>query len=235
MKTIKVVFVCMLLTASAHVMNAQFVDLQFHKEFGSFKANESTKIKRDAFRAKFEALGFDSLGIYYVNTIVRVSTDDKNTDASIQFLRTVKVFKKFKLQPIVGFQGATGATSQYCAGVHYPIIVGRVRFLPFIAYVYNKDQKGADFRFTSGISTLLLKKKILLFGFVNAYTKDKVKSVNETGELKYTKEIAFQANPQIWFRYNKSLAVGSEIGMDYVASRYQKFIVVPTAAFRWAF
>ncbi|MEO8472389.1 MAG: DUF5020 family protein [Chryseolinea sp.] len=212
------------------VASAQFTNLQLHKELGSINVNDSTQIKRNGFKAKFEMLGVDSLGTYYWNTSTQYSTNDKSVSAQVQVLRGIRFSKHSKLQALVGFQSATGTTSQWYVGVHYPIKVGRVKFLPFLAYVYNKDQRSANFRFTSGVSTLLLKKKILLFGFVNAYTRDKVSA--EDGE---SKEIGFQANPQVWFRFSKQLAVGGEVTIDYLGSRYQKFISIPTAGARWSF
>jgi hypothetical protein len=209
---------------------AQFTNLQLHKEMGSINVNETTKVKRNGFKAKFERLGTDSLGIYYWNTVTQYSTTDKSVSAQLQILRGVRFSKHTKLQALFGHQSATGTTSQYYVGLHYPVTVGRVRFLPFFAYVYNKEQRSADFRFTSGISTVLAKKKILIFGFVNAYTRDKI-----SAEGKASKQIGFQANPQLWFRFNKQLAVGGELGLDYLPARFQKFITIPTAAARWTF
>jgi hypothetical protein len=210
--------------------SAQFTNLQIHKEMGSINVNETTKIKRDGFKAKFEMLGFDSLGIYYWNTSTQFSTNDKNLSGQVQVLRGIGFSKRTKLQALFGYQSATGTTSQWYAGLHHPFKLGRVKFLPFFAYVYNKDQRSANFRFTSGVSTLLANKKILVFGFVNAYTKDKV-----SPEGLESKEIGFQANPQAWFRFNRQVAIGGEVSVDYLESRYQKFIAIPTAAARWTF
>jgi hypothetical protein len=210
--------------------SAQFTNLQLHKEMGSINVNETTKIKRDGFKAKFEMLGFDSLGIYYWNTSTQFSTNDKNMSAQVQILRGIQFSKRSKFQALLGHQSATGTTSQWYVGIHHPYKVGRVKFLPFLAYVYNKDQRSANFRFTSGVSTVLAKKKILIFGFVNAYTRDKV-----SVEGIESKEIGFQANPQVWFRFNRQVAVGTECSVDYLESRYQKFIAIPTAAARWTF
>jgi hypothetical protein len=208
----------------------QFANLQVHKEMGSINVNETTKVKRDGFKAKFEMLGFDSLGIFYWNTSTQYSTNDKNVSAQIQILRGIQFSKRSKFQALLGHQSATGTTSQWYAGIHHPLKLGRVKFLPFFAYVYNKDQRSADFRFTSGVSTLLAKKKIIIFGFVNAYTRDKI-----VPDAPASKEIGFQANPQVWFRFNKQLAAGGEVGIDYLGSRYQKCIVIPTAGCRWSF
>jgi hypothetical protein len=175
-------------------------------------------------------LGFDSLGTYYWNTQTLYSTDDKSVQAQLQILRAIKFTKGSKLQALLGHQSAIGATSQYYAGLHYPFNIGRVRFLPFVAYVYNKDQESADFRLTSGVSTLLAKKKIQIFGFVNLCTRDKITPEGADG-----KEISFQANPQLWFRFNKQFAVGGEVNVDYLKSRYQKLISIPTLALRWSF
>jgi len=209
---------------------AQFSNLQLHKEMGSINVNEQTKIKRDGFKAKFEMLGFDSLGIYYWNTSTQYTTSDKNVSAQLQILRGIKLSKRSMFQALLGHQSATGTSSQYYVGIHHPLKFGRVKFLPFLAYVYNKDQQSADFRFTSGVSTLLAKKKIIVFGFVNAYTKDKI-----VPDAAPSKEIGFQANPQVWFRFNKQIAAGGEFGIDYLGSRYQKLITIPTAGFRWSF
>lgn len=210
--------------------SAQFSNLQVHKEMGSIHVNETTKIKRDGFKAKFEMLGFDSLGIYYWNTSAQFSTNDKNLSAQVQILRGIKLSKHTMFQVLLGHQSATGATSQWYAGIHHPLKAGRVKFLPFIAYVYNKDQRSANFRFTSGVSTVLAKKKVQIFGFVNAYTRDKVSL-----EGVESKEVGFQANPQAWFRFSRQIAVGGEVSFDYLESRYQKFIAIPTAGARWTF
>ena len=210
--------------------SAQFTNLQLHKEMGSINVNETTKIKRDGFKAKFEMLGADSLGIFYWNTSTQFSTNDKNLSAQIQILRGIKFSKHSMFQALLGHQSATGVTSQWYVGIHHPLKFGRVKFLPFLAYVYNKDQRSANFRFTSGVSTVLAKKKLLLFGFVNAYTKDKISL-----EGVESKEIGFQANPQAWFRFNRQIAVGGEVSVDYLKSRYQQFIAIPTAGARWTF
>jgi hypothetical protein len=212
------------------VASAQFSNLQLHKEMGTINVNETTKIKRDGFKAKFEMLGFDSLGIFYWNTSTQFSTNDKNLSAQVQILRGIGFSKRTKLQALIGHQSATGTSSQWFAGIHHPFKVGRVKFLPFLAYVYNKDQRSANFRFTSGVSTVLANKKIQIFGFVNAYTKDKI-----SPEGVESKEVGFQANPQAWFRFSRQVAVGGECTMDYLPSRYQKLIAIPTAAARWSF
>jgi hypothetical protein len=208
----------------------QVVNLQVHKELGSFKINDSTKVKRDGIRVKFEMLGFDSLGTFYWNTSAQYTTGDKSVQAQLQILRGIRFSKKIKVQALLGHQSAVGTASQYYLGIHYPLTFGRLRVLPFVAYVYNKDQKSADIRFTSGFSANLAKNKLLVFGFVNAYTKDRA-----VGDGSFEKEIGIQANPQIWLRFSKKIAVGSEIGVDYLKSRYQSVIIVPTAAARLVF
>jgi hypothetical protein len=228
--TISTIRVIAAILLTAKMAFGQFTNLQLHKEMGSINVNETTKIKRDGFKAKFEMLGFDSLGIYYWNTSTQYSTQDKNVSAQLQILRGIRFSKRSRFQALLGHQSATGTTSQYYVGIHHPLKLGRVKFLPFLAYVYNKDQRSANFRFTSGVSTLLAKKKILVFGFVNAYTKDKI-----TPEGVPSKEIGFQANPQVWLKFRKQLAAGGELGLDYLGSRYQKFIMIPTAGIRWNF
>jgi hypothetical protein len=223
-----VIVVAMIMICTA--ASAQFTDLQLHKEMGRINVDKATKIRRDGFKAKFEMLGTDSLGIYYWTTSTQFSTNDKNLSGQVQILRGILFTKRSKLQALLGYQSATGTTSQWYAGIHHPFKIGSVKFLPFIAYVYNKDQRSANLRFTSGVSTLLAKKKILLFGFVNAYTRDKVSS-----EGVASKEIGLQANPQVWFRFNRQIALGGEVSMDYLKSRYQKFIAIPTAGGRWTF
>lgn len=222
--------IAILVMSFAYTSNAQIVNLQIHRELGSFKINDSTRIKREGFRAKFEMIGTDSMGTYYWNTQMAYSTNDKGVGAQLQILRGIRFSKKMKLQALFGHSSAIGTTSHWHLGVHYPINVGRVRLLPFVTYVYNREQKAADFRFTSGFSTNLAKNKILIFGFVNAYTKDR-----PVGDGSFTKEVGFQANPQVWLRFSKKIAVGSEVGVDYLKSRYQPWIVIPTAAARWVF
>jgi hypothetical protein len=225
--TIRIVIAILITSKMAF---AQFTNLQVHKEMGSIHVNETTKIKRDGFKVKFEKLGFDSLGIYYWNTSTQYTTNDKSVSAQVQVLRGLKISKRSMFQVLLGFQSATGTTNQYYAGIHHPLKLGRVKFLPFIAYVYNKDQHSANFRFTSGVSTRLAKNKIFIFGFINAFTKDKMMP-----DAPPSKEIGLQANPQVWFNFSKQIAIGGEVGMDYLGSRYQKFITIPTAAFRWTF
>jgi len=224
-------FAAITLLAIAQAASAQqIVNMQLHKEMGSFKVNDSTKVKRDGFRVKFEMLGFDSLGTYYWNAQAQYSTGDKSLNGQLLILRGIRFSKRTKLQALIGHQSAVGTTSQYYLGVHYPLVFGKVRMLPLLAYVYNRDQKSADVRFTTGVSANLAKNKILVFGFFSANTKD-----HAVGDGSFKKEIAIQANPQVWLRFSKKVAVGSEIGVDYLKSRYQDLIIIPTAAARWVF
>lgn len=228
--TISTMRIVIAILLTGNVAFGQFTNLQVHKEMGSINVNETTKIKRDGFKAKFEMLGFDSLGIYYWNTSTQYTTGDKSVGAQLQILHGFRISKGSKVQALLGHQSAIGTTSQYYAGIHHPFKLGRVKFLPFIAYVYNKDQRSADFRFTSGVSTVLAKRKILIFGFVGAYSKDKI-----VPDAPASKEIGFQANPQVWFQLSRQLAFGGEVSVDYLASRYQEFIAIPTAAIRCSF
>ena len=96
MKSIKFSIAIVLLLC-ATIAQAQ-INLQLHKEMGSINVNETTKVKRDGFKAKFEMLGFDSLGIYYWNTSTQFNTSDKNVSAQVQILRGIQISKRSKFQ-----------------------------------------------------------------------------------------------------------------------------------------
>jgi hypothetical protein len=210
---------------------AQFKDIQFHYEIGSYK-NGATTVKRDFFKAKIQILQSDSIGITYLNTEIDYNSKTKGMSfGQFTLLKSFKTrFSKF-VQPTLGHAAALGRNNYFFAGVVVPLRFGKVTVLPLLLYSYTKDAKHPDARAMVAVSAKLFKKRLQIFGFANAWTYDN----NVQGEVK-GKKIAWQFTPQIWFHLTPALAIGGKI--DYSRNLYSRDHTndfLPTSGVRWVF
>jgi hypothetical protein len=210
---------------------AQFKDVQFHYEMGSFKAGDKT-IKRDFFKTKLQVLHRDSLGLTYINTELDYNSKNKGLSFSqFTLLRSLKLPMLKYVQPTVGHAAALGRDNQFFAGVLVPARFGKVVVLPLLLYAYTRSAKSPDARIMIGVNTKLFKNRVAIFGFASTWSSDKVTG----GEVK-GKKVGWQIAPQIWFHINKSFAIGTKLDYSrnlYTADGTSDFL--PTTGLRWVY
>jgi hypothetical protein len=210
---------------------AQFKDVQFHYELGTFKAGEKV-IKRNFFKTKLQVLHRDSLGLTYMNTELDYNSKNKGMSFSqFTLLRSLKLpFLKY-VQPSVGHAAALGRDNTFFAGVLVPAKFGKVVVLPLFLYAHTRSAKSADARIMVGVNARLFNSRVQIFGFASTWTSDKSPLAEVKG-----KRIGWQFTPQIWFHVNKSFAVGTKLDYSrnlYSADGTNDFL--PTTGIRWVY
>ncbi len=118
--------------------------------------------------------------------------------------------------------------STWLAGVSYPVKIGNVVIGTMLLCRYPRGGTSADFQFTAVWFQPVLKDRIVLTGFLDVWSQDKI---FEDG-----KEVVFQTEPQFWYSLNKHIFVGGEIEISKnfpFGPEDWKF--QPTIAAKWEF
>jgi len=118
--------------------------------------------------------------------------------------------------------------STWLVGFSYPVKLGQVVLGTMLLYKHPRGAGSADFQFTTVWLQPLLSGRIVLTGFLDIWSQDKI---YEDG-----KEIVFQTEPQCWYVLHKNLFAGSEIKISRnfpFGPADWKF--QPTIAFKWEF
>ena len=118
--------------------------------------------------------------------------------------------------------------STWLFGFGYPVKIGQVIIGAMILYKRPRGAKSADFQFTATWYQPVFKDRVILTGFVDIWSQDKI---YEDG-----KELVFQTEPQFWYRIHKNLFVGSEIEISKnFPFGPQDWKIQPTIAGKWEF
>ncbi|OFY57455.1 MAG: hypothetical protein A2Y87_10365 [Bacteroidetes bacterium RBG_13_46_8] len=119
--------------------------------------------------------------------------------------------------------------SVFLTGFSYPIRIGNTVFATMLLCRLPRGLDDPDFQFTTTWFQPVWKNRILLTGFIDVWSQDKIGNRDE-------KEIVFQSEPQIWFMITPKIAVGGEVEIDKnfpVGPADWQFI--PTLGLRWEF
>jgi len=118
--------------------------------------------------------------------------------------------------------------STWLVGFSYPVRLGNVVIGTMVLYKYPRGASSADFQFTVVWYQPIFKDRIVLTGFLDLWSQDKI---YEDG-----KEIVFQTEPQFWLAISRNIFVGSEIEISKnfpFGPNEWKF--QPTLGFKWEF
>jgi Domain of unknown function (DUF5020) len=119
--------------------------------------------------------------------------------------------------------------SVFLTGFSYPVRIGKTVFSTMLLCRLPRGMYRPDFQFTTTWFRMVWKNRLLLTGFMDIWSQDKVDNRDE-------KEIVFQSEPQIWFMITPKIALGSEFEIDrnfpYGPQPWELF---PTLGFRWEF
>jgi hypothetical protein len=127
-------------------------------------------------------------------------------------------------------------SNTYSAGLSYPFSGKGAWFNLMLSYSYNALPKASnDFLFSFYWGKGFWKYKMEFVGDLELYSLNK----NQGDELTKTlngKWICFFAEPQVWFNYTKSFAMGSKVNLFYHVLNFSElFQVYPTLAARFKF
>ena len=125
--------------------------------------------------------------------------------------------------------GVASYNSIFLTGLSYPVKIGKVVLTTQLLCRMPKGMDVPDFQFTLIWFQPLFDNRVLLTGFLDLWSQDKVMDPNR-------KELVFQTEPQLWYMITPKIGLGgeAEISKNFPAGP-QTWQVSPTLAFRWEF
>jgi len=124
---------------------------------------------------------------------------------------------------------AISYNSVFLTGFSYPVRIGNTVFSTMLLCRLPRGMNTPDIQFTTTWFQPVWKNRILLTGFIDVWSQDKMENREE-------KEIIVQSEPQIWVMITPKIALGGELEIDknfpYGPRPWELF---PTLGFRWEF
>jgi hypothetical protein len=126
--------------------------------------------------------------------------------------------------------GAASYNSVFLTGFSYPVKIGPVKITTQALLRMPRGMDGfPDFQLTLVWFQPVFRNRVLITGFVDFWTQDKISGPEN-------KEMVIQTEPQFWFMVLPKLAIGSEIEISHNFPADPKpWQLNPTMAFRWEF
>jgi hypothetical protein len=127
------------------------------------------------------------------------------------------------------FTGSFSYNSIFLSGFSYPLRIGEVVLTTQWLCRIARGMDAPDFQFTLVWFQPLIKGKVLLTGFADLWSQDKIADPDG-------KELVFQTEPQLWYLLTPKIALGGEleISKNFPAGP-NEWEFMPTLGFRWEF
>jgi hypothetical protein len=125
--------------------------------------------------------------------------------------------------------GAASYNRVFLTGFSHPVKIGQLILTTQWLARLPRGMKTPDFQFTTVWFQPIFRGKILLTGFADLWSQDKVTDRDK-------KELVFQTEPQIWYLLTTHIALGGEMEISKnfpVGPNEWEFM--PTLGFRWEF
>jgi hypothetical protein len=125
--------------------------------------------------------------------------------------------------------GAASYNSVFLTGFSHPLKIGQFVLTTQWLCRIPRGMKVPDFQFTLVWFQPVFKNRLLLTGYADLYSQDKIVDPDK-------KELVFQTEPQLWYWITPKIALGSEIEISRnfpVGPNEWEFM--PTLGFRWEF
>lgn len=127
------------------------------------------------------------------------------------------------------YMGAASYNSIFLAGFSHPLKIGPLVLTTQWLCRMPRHMDVPDFQITLVWFQPIFKGKVLLTGFMDLWSQDKMAYPEE-------KELVFQTEPQLWFMLTPKIALGGEVEISKnfpVGPNEWEFM--PTLGFRWEF
>jgi hypothetical protein len=127
------------------------------------------------------------------------------------------------------YMGAASFNSVFLTGFSHPLKIGQFVLTTQWLLRIPRGMDVPDFQFTLVWFQPILKNKVLLTGYMDLWSQDKVYDPDK-------KELVFQTEPQFWFLLTSKIALGGEIEISKnfpIGPNEWEFF--PTLGFRWEF
>ncbi len=124
---------------------------------------------------------------------------------------------------------ALSYNSVLLTGFGYPVKIGSVVLSSMILCRMPRGMDIPDFQFTTVWFQPIMKGRIILTGFLDIWSQDKIYDDNK-------KEIVIQTEPQLWYMITPKIAIGGEVEISKnFPVGPNKWEFMPTIGFRWEF
>jgi hypothetical protein len=124
---------------------------------------------------------------------------------------------------------AASYNSVFLTGLSHPIKIGKVILTTQLLCRIPRGMDVPDFQFTLVWFHHIFKDKILLTGFLDLWSQDKVAEPDH-------KELVFQTEPQLWYSVSSHIAFGGEVEINKnFPIGPNEWEIMPTFGFRWEF
>ncbi len=132
-------------------------------------------------------------------------------------------------QDSAGNMAAASYNSVFLTGFSRPFNAGRTSFAAQLLLRLPRGMEKPDFQFTLIWMRYLLRDKLLLTGYADLYSQDRI-------DVSKEKEFVFQAEPQFWYMMGSRIAIGGEVEVSRnFPVGPQPWRAMPTMALRWEF
>lgn len=125
--------------------------------------------------------------------------------------------------------GAASYNSVFLTGFSHPLRLGNFILTSQWLCRLPRGMNSPDFQFTLVWFQPVLRGKLLLTGFADLWSQDKIKNMDQ-------KELVFQTEPQLWYLVTTKIALGGEIEISKnFPAGPNEWEFLPTLGFRWDF
>lgn len=214
-------------------------NVQLHYDFGE---------ERKLFTSTVEMFKPDKYGSTFFFIDVDYSSEPRGVENGVslaywEIARSFKVNESHKFEPRIEYNGGTGRTADFSYAIENAWLAGGQYtinnedyskvFTVQANYKYIQGKHNASFQFTAVWGLHFLERKLSFTGFADFWKEDNL-VFDDYGNPSETKYV-FLTEPQIWYNFQKTFSVGSELEMSNNFAANKGFMVNPTIAAKWIF
>ena len=127
------------------------------------------------------------------------------------------------------YMGSASYNSVFLTGFSHPLKIGQVVLTTQWLCRIPRGMDVPDFQFTLVWFQPVIKGKVLLTGFADLWSQDKIADPDK-------KELVFQSEPQLWYLITPKIAFGGELEISKnFPFGPNEWEFMPTLGFRWEF
>jgi hypothetical protein len=127
------------------------------------------------------------------------------------------------------YMGSVSYNSVFLTGFSHPLKIGRVALTTQWLCRMPRGMDVPDFQFTLVWFQPVLREKVLLTGFIDLWSQDKIFDPDH-------KELVLLTEPQLWYLLTPNIAIGGELEISKnFPTGPNEWECMPTLGFRWEF
>lgn len=223
----KIWLLCIFLISGAvHAQN-----LQLHYDF---RQSDNPVLDRGYPTATLEMFQPDDFGATFWFVDMDFDTPDNGMNLAYwELARYFSLGEETGLSLTLQFNDGVTTTGSlpraWLAGISYLFNIGDWSLPVDLLYRHAQGSQGADFQLTMVWDKTIWDDRIQLVGYIDLWTQDPLVRKNRE------KEVAVQAEPQIWYRLPAGLSIGGEIEISRYFLPVEHWQAYPTLGVKWQF